>query len=575
MLSNLSSQLGASHRKRHLLFLITTLCTVLFIGYQFGTFDEAMHIPFLKDMANPALYPGDNMLKLHNIYYSYFWIFFIPFLKLGWLEPVLFGVHVLSIYLSFWAIWELSETLFNNHLTSLISVVAFIVPHFSFVGFPIFEFAPLSRTFVLPFLLIALNQFFKGRIILAFFIAGLMYNVHVVSVNFILAMFGLACVLEFSRIGFRKIFPGLAIFIIAALPVLLWKAGGDSLDLSLRPEWVAFLNLTLFRHIFAMIGSYPPTWIIVISGLSALGLFFIAVPHTESKQNAHTAQIFIFAGIIVLAVNVITVNWLPITIIIQSQIARIGLWTLILAYIFFSNLIAQLYAKKEFSPQGRFAKQIGPTSASIAFWLLASTFLFSPLPILPLIIWLLIRYVKKPVILKSTAIALPIVIIILCAIFLSLGFWRPGIFIYGEKTSWVKVQDWARTNTPISARFITPPEKWGVQEPDWRVHSERSSTGTLSEILVAAFLPGYENEWKQRFELLAPGALSRFNGEYFWNVETTHKAYADLTMQQIENIACKLNAQYVVREKPDLLPLPPVYENTAFVVYTLENISCK
>jgi hypothetical protein len=46
-------------------------------------------------------------------------------------------------------------------------------------------------------------------------------------------------------------------------------------------------------------------------------------------------------------------------------------------------------------------------------------------------------------------------------------------------------------------------------------------------------------------------------------------------MGQIENIACKLNAQYIVREKPDLLPLPPVYENTAFVVYNLEKISCK
>lgn len=42
----------------------------LFIRYQFDSFNEAMHIPFLKDMADPALYPGEEMLALHGVYYS-------------------------------------------------------------------------------------------------------------------------------------------------------------------------------------------------------------------------------------------------------------------------------------------------------------------------------------------------------------------------------------------------------------------------------------------------------------------------------------------------------------------------
>ena len=186
-----------------------------------------------------------------------------------------------------------------------------------------------------------------------------MYNIHVVSVNFILAMFGLACVLEFSRIGFRKILPGIAIFILAALPVLLWKASGDPVDLSLRPDWVVFLNLTLFRHIFAMWGTYPGTWAIVFGGLSAIALFFIAFTgrtFTASHDGEENkiflrARIFIWAGIIVVAVNVITVNWLQITIIIQSQIARMGLWILILAYVFFADFLAKLILKRSIPQQ--------------------------------------------------------------------------------------------------------------------------------------------------------------------------------------------------------------------------------
>ena len=560
-LKRFSDQLGASRSKQHLLFLAATIGTLLLIGYQFGTFDEAMHIPFLKVMANPALYPGDEMLKLHSIYYSYFWIFFIPIIKLGWLEPVLFATHILSIYLSYWAIWELSETLFQNHLSALISVIAFIVPHFSFVGFPVFEFAPLSRTFVLPFLLVAINQFLKNRITLAFLIAGLMYNIHVVSVNFILAMFGLACLLEFSRIGIRRILPGLAAFLIAALPVLLWKAGGDPIDISLRPDWVQFLDQTLFRHIFAMIGSYWGTWVIVLSGISALILFFIAAPKAAGYKTTNTARIFIYAGIIVMLTNVITVYWLPVTIIIQSQIARMGLWILILAYLFFANLLAQLYAEKSVSPT--------------AFWLVTITFIISPLPFLPLLMWLFVSWVKNPLLIKITAIVTPVAILASYSIFLSLGFWHPGIFIYGENTPWVDVQIWAKNNTPINARFITPPEKWGVQESDWRVHSERAAAATLSELLVAAFQPGYEINWKPRFEQLAPGALARFNGDYFWNVDVTRQAYESLSTGQLLKAACLDNVQYIVAEKPFTHALPLAYENSSFTVYDVSKIGCK
>ena len=560
MLSKFSNQLHASRRMRHLFFLAATVATVLLIGYQFGTFDEAMHIPFLKDMAYPGLYPGDSMLELHNIYYSYFWQFFIPFLKLGWLEPTLFIVHLATIYLTYWAVWDLSYTLFGNPLSSMFSVAAMIIPHFGFVGFPVVEFAPLSRTFVLPFLLIAINQFMRGRVVPAFFIAGVMYNVHVVSVNFILAMFGLACILEFSRIGFGKILSGLAVFIVAALPVLLWKVGGDPVDLSLRPGWVDLLNRTLFRHIFAMIGPYPATWLIVLSGISIWVMFFIATRYSSSKEMTNTARNFVYAGIIVIVVNVITANWLPITIIIQSQIARMGLWTLIIGYLFFANMLAHLYTEKSLPP--------------FSFGLLATTFFFSPLPLIPVLTWFLVRNVKSMKIIKATAITLGIAVLASIITFLALDFWHPGIYVYGEKTPWIDVQNWARENTPINARFITPPQNWGVQEPDWRVHSERPTVATLSELLVAAFQPGYEDEWKPRFETLAPGALAQFNGDYFTNVELTRQAYDSLTNAQLYRAACRYNAQFVVVEKPFTHDFPVIYENSQFIVYDLTSAAC-
>lgn len=562
MLKKLAFQLNASASKRHLLYLAATLATVLFIGYNFGTFDEAMHIPFLKAAAYPSMYDGDAMINLNRIYYSYFWYFFIPILHAGWLEPVLFVLHIITIYLSFWAVWELSETLFHNPLASLFGVIGFIVPHFGFSGFPIFEFAPLSRTFVLPFLLFALNQFFKGRVPLAFLIVGLMYNIHVVSVNFVLAMFGLACLLEFRRIGVKKIALAAVLFLITAAPVLLWKMGGDPVDFSLRHEWVDFLNKTLFFHLFAMFSpTYPGTWPIVLGGVSTVFLFFAVLRYAEFPQPATTARNFIYAGIIVVLTHVVAVYFLSVTILIQSQIVRIGLWILILAYLFFANYLAKLYEQK---------KHTRPV-----FGFLAGTFLLSPTPLLLLAAWAVVKWVKNTVVLKVAFAVMPLLIIATYATVWYLGFWNPGgIYIYGQLTPWVDVQRWARDNTLADARFITPPEKWGPQESDWRVHSERASVGTLSEILVAAFQPGYEVEWQTRFDVLAPGALSRFDGDYFNSVGMTRDAYYSLSSDDLFRVACQLNAQYAVIEKPHNHPLPVVYENSDYLVYDIRGAVC-
>jgi len=359
----------------------------------------------------------------------------------------------------------------------------------------------------------------------------------------------------------------LILFIIAALPVLIWKMGGDPIDLSLRPSWVDFLNLTMFQHIFAMIGPYPGTWAIFLNGLSTLALFFIAAAWIRQQQvdrtflrPVTTAYDFIYAGIIVLLINVIVVNWFPVTILIQSQIARIGLYILIIAYLFFANLLASLVASDK-KPDAK-------------VWLLLISFLFSPFPILPLIIWLFVRFVKKPVFMKMASIVTLVCILILIFVFAQIGFWNPGIFIYGQTNPWVDVQRWARKNTQVDARFITPPGRWGVNESDWRVYSERASAVTLSELLVAAFQPGYEEGWKSRFELVAPGALSRFNGDYFRNAEITRRAYNSLSPEDLFSAACSLDSQYIVSEKPSSFPFPLVYENSGFTVYDVSGLAC-
>jgi len=152
---SLARQLACSRPKRHLLFLGATLCLITFVGYHFGTFDQGIHIPFLKKYANPALFPNDPFFDLRFDHYSYFWFLFQPFYQLGVLEVAMVVAHVLVTYATFWVIWTLSATLFRNPLAPLLGVAAFAFPHIGFAAFPVLEFSLLNRTFALPFLLAA------------------------------------------------------------------------------------------------------------------------------------------------------------------------------------------------------------------------------------------------------------------------------------------------------------------------------------------------------------------------------------------------------------------------------------
>src|SRR5688572_23657503 len=131
-LDRLAARFGRSTGWRHLLFLAATLFTIGFLGYHYGTGDQALHIPFLKQAADPTLYPNDSFFELRHQHYSYFWYAFVPFQRAGLLEVTLFVVHVAATYLAFWALWVLSDELFANPLSSLLGVVVLAFPHVGF-----------------------------------------------------------------------------------------------------------------------------------------------------------------------------------------------------------------------------------------------------------------------------------------------------------------------------------------------------------------------------------------------------------------------------------------------------------
>jgi len=572
VLQSFAILLSQSRWRRHLFILAASLLAIFLIGYRVGTFDQSIHIPFLKKFVDESLFPNDPFFNLRYLHFSYFWFFFQPLYRLDLQlhSPAdqsyilwwgMFITHVVATHLTFWAVWKLADLLFKNPLTNVAAVVGFVVPHVGFAGFPIIEFSLLNRTFVLPFLLWAIIFFLRRRYLPSFVLLGVMYNLHVISVNFALAMILFACLVEFRQVGWRNIVAGMALFVICALPVLIWKGKSSPVDLSIHSHWFDVISRGMLYSLFFTIAPYFHILILTACGLGALGLFVVARWRRPSPEYDKTITLFIIAVIIILVVEAVTAEWLPLTIIIQSQIIRAGIFALVFGYLYFANYIVTRWEAGELS---RFNGVM-----------LAGTFIAFPVPFMPLLILGIQRFVKS----VSAARILSGLMaagwaVASVVVGLNLNLFGPGIHVDPPENPWYQAQLWARNNTPKDTWFITPPQIYSFYDTEWRVFSERSTVVTYSELLEAAFDPGYTDYWLARFNDLAPGAFDKFQGDYFYNLQLTGQAFYQLSTADFQRLAVKYRASYLVLEKPNQRDLPVCYggvssPNPQFTIYAL------
>lgn len=571
MLNSLALRFSTQRRQRHLLFLAAALVSIVLFGYHFGTFDQFAHIPFLKYYADPTLFPNDAYIhEMSRQNYSYFWRLLVPVYQLDRLyfadvpaavQPLILGsamlvIHILVTYLTFWALWTLSLELFHNAAAALLTVLAFIIPHIGFAGFPVLEFSLLNRTFTLPFLLWAILFYLRRRYWLAFAIAGVMYNIHIISVNFVVAMLLLDAGLRWRAVGWRNIVAGVALFTVCAAPVLVWRFTDPPIAVRPDPEWFSLVALGSLYNLFVLISPYVHIIFVTLSGLSTLAMYFLGRRAAPASAHDRTVFHFILAVMAILLIEILASSLAPVTIIIQLQIIRAGLFATVFGYLYF---VRALVARRETGELGR-----GDFS-----WLIGMTIGW-PLPVVNVIGWAAQRWLAAPRARQAALVAINgLFLIVAVPIVLSLKLWSPGLYPFGPQNAWREAQFWARDHTPKSAIFITPPEKWWLYDSDWRVFSERSTVVTHGELLMVALVPDYTAEWRERFGQLAPGAVEQFAGNFFDNLTITREAFYTLSTTDFERIARRYGASYLVLEKPNTRDFPVMHENEQFIIYAL------
>lgn len=565
MFAALANRLDTHAPSRYLFLLAVTLASLLLIGYHFGTFDQFAHIPFLKKYADPTLYPDDAFIELRLESYSYFWLLFVPALRAGVLEPVMLVVHVAATYATYWLLWKLSRLLFHSPPAALLSTLAFVMPHVGFAGFPVFEFSLLNRTFALPFALLAVYLYLRGRPVSAFLLAGLLFNLHVITVNFVMAMFladlGLRLLSRVRRGPSRQararwaalaggelrtLLSGLPLFLLGAAPVLVWRFTSPARNAAVNPDWFDVVARGSLTNLFYILSPHIHILFATLSGLGTLAMVFIARRAAPARSAEHERSVlhFMIAVMLVVAVQAVTVIVRPIDLLNQLQVVRIGLWSLIFGYLYFAAYLVKRWQ----------------SSGSVT-WVdnavLTATYLAAFLPFQPVLAWAIERWLAPGRWRTALTAALSVgLFAVAIGIALNLGLWEPGLHPFGPNTAWEQIQLCARERTPRDALFITPPEKWWLYGSDWRTFSERATLATHSELLMIALVPTHYNHWEERFVRLAPGAIKRFDGNFFENQQIVREAFYSLTPAELLQIAADYDVDYLVLQQPYVLDLP-------------------
>ncbi len=542
---------------RHGAYLIAAVLAIMISGYHFGTFDQVFHLTYLKKIIDPTLYPGDPFLSFRWYHFSYFWFLFIPLFNAGVLEIGMFIVHVCATYATFWLFWELSDLLFNSPPVSTLTLISLIFPHIGFPGFQIIEFSLLNRTFVLPILLFCILLYLREKKILAFFILGATFNLHAIYAFFVLSMFLFN---ELQIFNFKHIYKPLLMltcFIIAGMPVLIWRMQtGSGIDFSLQTETLDLASRSMLYTVYYPFGMNMISFGNLLAGIGTAWALLLGLRIAPKNQLHIKIKNFCLAISILILMGSITSYALPISILIQMQLLRAGVFLLYFSMMYLAYFICKQREDRLISSSG--------------FAILALSLVIHITPLITLLIWSLIKnyknIVQKPWFLVGLVIGIQILIF---SVSLQINLWSPGFHVFGPNSAWRDVQEWAKENTPKNAVFITPPHLFGHYVPDWRVFSERESVVTLPEMMEIPFNPSYTKPLIERFDAIAPGAIQLFNGNYRDSIEITRQAFYKNSTLDFQNLACQFSADYLVVEIDHQFKLQTVYKNPEFIIYQL------
>lgn len=172
--------------------LLLVFAHVLLAGYQLGAGNQSIQIPYLKYWTDPELYKNDPMVSSTIAHYpSFFFRGLAVLVKHTSLAPTYFALHILTALGVFAACLALGKAIFNERLAGLIAIVfLFAGHHDALAGDGLYSLGFTHTWAVFPLAIACLVLLYRDQHVLAFLLAGLLFNLHALTAGYLLVMMG-------------------------------------------------------------------------------------------------------------------------------------------------------------------------------------------------------------------------------------------------------------------------------------------------------------------------------------------------------------------------------------------------
>lgn len=567
--------------------VILTIGHTAWKGYRFGDSNLTIHVPLVKNYADPRLYPGDPMVATGSRHPSFFFPAIAVVVRaLDHLEVQYFVLFLVAKLLGLWARWSLATLVFSDRNVALLFVIIALGETVSLNQEPLHAPRLTHGEFACSLLMCAIVLYLRDRKWAAYLLTGLSFNIHSLFASSVFAMFAADSALSVRELRVRSIARWWGTFFLLALPTLIWIL---QVREPLDPKWVELLRVRSEGH------SFPLSWraekytsFLALLALAGLGLRSGARPDLQRKllRFAGVVGVFCLAGVAL-------TEWHPTKIALQGQFTRATRILTEFALLYVARLMVDCWGR------GLVAK----TAAAMAFLAVFFPATYVQLLLLAIAILLVLRakdLPRVPVLIAAVTLVLASIYppgevppqlgigqlrssvnqflqlqVLLCvALFVLWQLsnalpWRriaatviSGVLLlYAvpaqyrsvmerlKATSWVRVQIWARENTPRTAAFITPPERSG-----FRVFSERPVIGEWKDGTQLFFSDRFGFEWSLRMQDLG------------------YPNFKALQEKQLLDIAARYGARYLVFPAERTLGFQQLFATDEYIVYGLERI---
>jgi len=281
--------------KNYLIITFFTLISPFIHGYYFAVLDHHHYLPYLNKLLNPALYPNDYYFTQPHFLYSSFNYFLVEIKKVTGLSHawIHLGVFLVTLWLLYYAVFSLADTLYKNRSISFLAVALFLLPKWVGGGYLTHSFYFTSRDLSTALSLLALNLIINQKLWPAFWLLLLTVLVNPL-VPIPIAVFWLFIKLKPFRLRLKQT-------LVSIIPVdVTWLKILQSRGTYSFPHlwnWTGWGNLTLITSVLitAWLGLqqkifgkfYKPLkiFLTVCSGLFLLHFFFSALLPTMPRSE--------------------------------------------------------------------------------------------------------------------------------------------------------------------------------------------------------------------------------------------------------------------------------------------------